>query len=219
MMRIRLAASLWSVAPDALAAEARRLADAGLAHWHWDRADGTLGGAGGFSAAEARALVDSAGGGVTSEAHLMLREPLAELADWLAFCERVVVHVEADRWRDAVARVIAAGAQAAVAISPHTDAASLDLPAGVAVLVMSVQPGHGGAAFRVDAVERVRALSRDGRVEVGVDGGVTAERAAECAGAGARWLVSGTALVGADDPAAFLAAVAELSSPPSGPRA
>lgn len=203
MSGLRVAASLWSVSPERRPAEARRLAEAGVRLWHWDRSDGSTAPAGGFEAAEAANLAALVGG--RSEAHLMLGEPGAELDSWLAFCERIVVHVEVDGWREACDRVRAAGRQVAVAVAPGTDPAAVSAPAGAAVLVMSVVPGHAGTPFDPGAIERVEhwAVSR----EVGVDGGLDLERAGECRRAGARWLVSGTGLTGAEDPRAWLESV------------
>lgn len=156
--------------------------------------------AGGFDAETARRLAEATG--VPSEAHLMVRRPLAELHKWLVFCERVVVHSEAEDWLEAIERIRAAGVHAAVAVSPGSDPLALPLPDGVSVLVMSVEPGHGGSPFREDTPARVRSIV-DGR-EVGVDGGISQERARECVAAGARWIVSGTALLAAVDPREWL---------------
>lgn len=210
---VRIAASLWSVAPARLADEAQRLAAAGLSVWHWDRSDGSIAVAGGFDAETARRLADATR--VPSEAHLMVREPLAELDEWLGFCERIVVHSEAEHWREAITRIRAAGVSAAVAVSPGGDTRALALPHGVPVLVMSVEPGHGGAPFRGDTPSRVRSLA-DER-EVGVDGGVTAESARECIVAGARWIVSGTALLAAVDPREWARSVAGIQRFACGP--
>ncbi len=204
---IRLAGSLWSVAPDDLEREASRLAHAGLRVWHWDRADGTLGVAGGFMASEAHRLAEATG--LASEAHLMLADPLDELDDWLAFCERVVVHVEARGWREALDRIVASGREGAVAISPGTALAGVDVPPSVSVLVMSVHPGQGGGAFLDDTTQRISTLAPSN--SVGVDGGVTIDRARESWAAGARWIVSGTALISAVPPQSWVQSIGELT--------
>lgn len=195
----RVAASLWSVPPHDLEREALRLAAAGLRTWHWDRADGTLGPAGGFEPARARELAELTG--LASEAHLMLADPLPELPAWLEFCELVVVHAEVDAVDEAVRVIRAAGRTPAVAFAPATDPGSRRDDADVAALVMSVEPGHGGGAFLPASLDRIAALAAD-RPLVGVDGGVTAALARDCRAAGAGWIVSGTALLA--DPAAFL---------------
>lgn len=132
----------------------------------------------------------------------MLRDPTAELPDWLAFCDRVVVHVEADNWEAACEVIRDAGAQVAVAVAPTTPPDDVNPPPDAAVLVMSVQPGEAGSVFDADAVARITRWSK--LYEVGVDGGIDLDRAAECTAAGARWLVSGTSLAGAADPHSWL---------------
>lgn len=197
---MRVAASLWSVPPADRPATARRLVESGLRVWHWDRSDGTLAVPGGFTAEAARELGEATG--IASEAHLMLKDPTRELPAWLEFCERIVVHVEADRWRDARDLVRAAGRHPAIAVAPDTAVDGLDLPAGTALLAMSVVPGEAGSPFRQDALGRIAAWA--GRHEVGVDGGVSLAHAHACRAAGARWIVSGTALTSAPDAAAWL---------------
>jgi ribulose-phosphate 3-epimerase len=129
----------------------------------------------------------------------MLADPLPELDDWLVFCELVVVHASSPSATEALARIAAAGVRGALAFSPGE---TLDSVPDVDALVMSVEPGHGGSLFLPGTLPRIAELaSRHDRV--GVDGGVTAERAADARAAGATWIVSGTALLA--DPAAFLA--------------
>lgn len=199
MIAPRVSASLWSVPVADLDREALRLADAGLRTWHWDRADGTLGPAGGFTAAEARRLAELTG--LASEAHLMLADPLAELDEWIEFCEVVVVHASCSGAAEALERVAAAGRRGALAFSPG-DPLEQHAASGIDALVMSVDPGHGGATFLPESLDRIAQLA-PGRERVGVDGGVTADLARDARSAGATWIVSGTALLA--DPPAFLA--------------
>lgn len=198
MIAPRVSASLWSVPTDRLEDEARRLAAAGLRTWHWDRSDGSMAPAGGFTAAGARELARMTG--LASEAHLMLAEPLLELEDWLAFCDVVIVHAAANGVDEALARIAAAGARGAIAYAPG-DAID-DQGRESDALVMSVEPGHGGAVFDPVALERIASLSPR-RPRVGVDGGVTVGTARAAISAGATWIVSGTALIADPDP--FLA--------------
>ena len=70
------------------------------------------------------------------------------------------------------------------------------------LVIMSVNPGFGGPAFiprSVDKVARARALiesHRPGRIELEVDGGVSAKTAPSLAAAGATVLVAGSAVFG-----------------------
>lgn len=210
-MTTRIAGSLWSVRAEHLAREAARLVDAGLEVWHWDRADGTLGPAGGFHANEARALAEATG--IASEAHLMLADPLAELDEWIAFAELVVVHAESPLWREAVDRIIDAGRRAGVAVSPSSGL-PVGLDPGLAVLVMTVAPGHAGGGFLEG---RLDVLADTGSHALrGVDGSVDHRRAVRAREHGANWIVSGTALTSAPDPRAWLDSVRNGQSPRPG---
>lgn len=200
MRGLRVAASLWSVPRHATGSEAARLAAAGISRLHWDAADGTIGPAGGFGAEEAARL--GAATGTVGEAHLMTTDPLPVLDAWLVCCDTVAVHRQAPDWREAVRRIRDAGAAPAVAITAGTELAGLDRSIGV--LVMSVRPGHAGSGFDPAAIGLVREARALGHGLIGVDGSVTAELGRELAAAGAGWLVSGTSLTAAADPAAWL---------------
>jgi len=65
------------------------------------------------------------------------------------------------------------------------------------VLIMSVNPGFGGQAFipaALDKLRDVRALAGARPIDVEIDGGVTAQNAAEVVRAGANVLVAGSAV-------------------------
>lgn len=206
-MTFDVAASLWSTPRDRLDAEAARLAAAGLRRWHWDVSDGRFAAPGGFDPATAARL--TAATGLPGEAHLMLTDPRPALDAWADVCATVVVHVESAGWREAVDHLRARGARPGVAVSPHTPLDALDgLPPDVAVLVMAIVPGQAGSTFLPATTARLDALAgRTGGPDgagLGVDGGVTLAHARRCARHGATWVVSGSALCGAPDPAAWL---------------
>jgi ribulose-phosphate 3-epimerase len=198
-----VAASLWSTPPADLDAEAARLTAAGLRRWHWDVSDGAFAAPGGFDPATVARL--TAATGLPGEAHLMVTDPRPVLDAWADVCGTVIVHAEATGWREAVEHVRARGARAGVALSPGTPLDVLaDLPPDVVVLVMAITPGQAGSTFLPGTPARLDALA--GRhAGLGVDGGVTLDHARECARHGATWVVSGSALCTAPDPAAWLA--------------
>ncbi|MCR1984343.1 hypothetical protein NSA53_19105 [Cellulosimicrobium cellulans] len=208
-VRTRVAASFWSTPRDRVAAEADRLARAGLRTVHWDHTDGRFAAAGGFTAAEAADV--TAGSGLAAEAHLMVEEPLREVDRWTDFCELVVVHAGTRGWRAALDRVRARGARAGVALSPGTGVPSVE--PGTDVLVMSITPGEAGSAFQVDALTTVQQVVGAGH-DVGLDGGVTREIAPRALDAGATWLVSGTDLVASEDPRGWLSAARATGTAP-----
>ena len=149
--------------------------------------------------------------GMFLDVHLMIDKP-ARYID--AFCKAgadlLSVHLEADhptRIADALHAMEANGVKkaAAKAVLPYLE--TLDM-----VLVMTVEPGFGGQKFmesQLDTIREVRGLidRYHPACELEVDGGIapgTAERVIE---AGATVLVAGSAVYGADDPAAAIAAL------------
>ena len=80
------------------------------------------------------------------------------------------------------------------------------------VVVMSVEPGHGGQPFIPTALPKIEAArewveSRGLRADIQVDGGITPENAGQAISAGATVLVAGTAVFRADDPLAAVEAL------------
>ena len=93
------------------------------------------------------------------------------------------------------------GAKAGVVFNPATPLEILEEVVDLVdlVLIMSVNPGFGGQSFirsALSKIERARAvLDQAGSAAVlQVDGGVTAENAADCIAAGATAMVAGTAV-------------------------
>ncbi|MDF2806510.1 MAG: hypothetical protein K0S43_1456 [Cellulosimicrobium sp.] len=211
--RTRVAASFWSTPRDRVAAEADRLARAGLRTVHWDHTDGRFAAAGGFTAAEAAEV--TAGNGLAAEAHLMVEEPLREVDRWTDFCELVVVHAGTRDWRAALDRVRARGARAGVALSPGVEVPEVE--PGTDVLVMSITPGLAGSTFQVDALATVGRVAGPGHA-VGLDGGVTRSIVPHALDAGATWLVSGTDLVASEDPLGWLTVARATEVAPDGTR-
>jgi ribulose-phosphate 3-epimerase len=80
------------------------------------------------------------------------------------------------------------------------------------ILVMSVNPGFGGQAFLPSQLPKIAALRRmidaTGRpIALAVDGGITPATAPQAIAAGADTLIAGTAVFGAPDYAAAIAAL------------
>jgi ribulose-phosphate 3-epimerase len=150
------------------------------------------------------------------DCHLMIEDPdywaprYAELG-----AGSVTLHVEAAASPTGCARNIrAAGARAGLALKPKTKLEDyLDiLDAFDMLLVMTVEPGFGGQSFMADQLPKVRAARRelDKRglaLWLQVDGGVGTDTIEACAEAGADMFVAGSAVYGADDPAAAVAAL------------
>ncbi len=132
-----------------------------------------------------------------------------------AGAESVTFHAEASVAPIHLARELRQrGARAGMAIKPSTAVepyldmlGDLDL-----LLLMTVEPGFGGQSFLDEVLPKIRrareALDGSGvPVALQVDGGITADTILRAAEAGADVFVAGSAVYGADDPAAAIDAL------------
>ncbi|HLP23878.1 MAG TPA: ribulose-phosphate 3-epimerase [Microbacteriaceae bacterium] len=129
----------------------------------------------------------------------------------------VTFHLEASSEPIELARALRArGARAGVAIKPDTplDALVDMLHEFDQVLIMTVEPGFGGQAFRADVLPKLAAarsaIDRSGAaVWLQVDGGISEATIARAAEAGADTFVAGSAVYGAADPELSIARLRE----------
>jgi ribulose-phosphate 3-epimerase len=157
------------------------------------------------------------GAGAMIDVHLMIERPERQIAEFAkAGADNITIHAEATpHLHSAVAAIKDAGCSAGVAICPGTPvellgelADDLDL-----ALCMTVNPGWGGQAFIARSpgkIERLRTLIGS-RPALEVDGGVDVDTAGVCAQAGATVFVAGSAVFGADDPAAAFGEIADAA--------
>ncbi|HSE04893.1 MAG TPA: ribulose-phosphate 3-epimerase [Methylomirabilota bacterium] len=148
------------------------------------------------------------------DVHLMIEEPERWVQTYVkSGADYVTVHVEASPHLERTLTLIReSGARSGVALNPSTppDVLEYVLDDLDLILVMSVNPGFGGQSFIPTAYEkirRLRAVLGDRPVLVSVDGGVKADNAGPLAQAGATVLVAGSAIFGAPDPGAAVAAL------------
>jgi len=150
------------------------------------------------------------------DCHLMIEDPDRWAPAYVeAGAGSVTFHVEAATAPVRLAREIRSlGARAGIGLRPATPIepyADL-LPELDMVLVMTVEPGFGGQKFLdlcLPKIRRARELiaKSGGEVWLQVDGGVSADTIERCAEAGADVFVAGSAVFGADDPAAAVDAL------------
>jgi ribulose-phosphate 3-epimerase len=148
---------------------------------------------------------------VPLDCHLMIEAP----DRWaVEYAERgaanVTIHAEAvDDIPATTAAIRAAGARTGLAVKPATPVERYadDLSRFDLLLLMTIEPGFGGQTFMDEVLPKItaarRLLDRLGLdLWVQIDGGVNRETIERAAAAGVDVFVAGTAVFGADDPAA-----------------
>jgi ribulose-phosphate 3-epimerase len=146
--------------------------------------------------------------GLFFDCHLMMTDPGAYLEAFRrAGADGCTVHVEVGRTAALLAEAKGLGLRAGLAINPETAYEAIDPFLGDAdlILCMTVHPGFGGQSFIADVLPKIartrQELDRRGlSAELEVDGGIDEETAPLVVEAGARVLVAGSAIFGAERP-------------------
>lgn len=150
------------------------------------------------------------------DCHIMTTNPddyLPELAK--AGVNLVTMHIEAipDPTR-AMEMAGVSGLDFGLVINPGTpfEAVAPYVEECDVIVVMSVEPGHGGQVFIPEVLSKVESArewveSHGLKADIQVDGGITPDNAGDAISAGATVLVAGTAVFGAEDPPAAVDAL------------
>ncbi len=136
------------------------------------------------------------------DVHLMI-SPVDDFVPIFAEAGADIITVHPEAGPD-VARTIALikkqGKKAGISLNPGTPPDAVDPVLGEVdlILVMSVNPGFGGQTFIASQLDKIRTLRKridesGRRIDLEVDGGITADTAAQAVAAGADLLVAGTA--------------------------
>ncbi|GHV29887.1 ribulose-phosphate 3-epimerase [Synergistales bacterium] len=149
--------------------------------------------------------------GLFIDVHIMC-EPAERFAEIVipSAPDILTVHAEAARHIHRTLQMIReAGIHPGVSINPGTPVSFIEpvLPLADLVLVMTVNPGFGAQSFIPQAADKLKELVRFRAVHsleylIEVDGGVRADNAASLVAMGCDVLVAGSAVFGAEDPAA-----------------
>ena len=148
------------------------------------------------------------------DVHLMMTNP----DDFISlFAESgansLTVHVETClHLHRTVQEIKKRGVSAGISLNPATSLALLDetLAEVDMILIMTVNPGFGGQAFIPSSLSKIRRLREQltaralSRVEIEVDGGISAANIRQVADAGATVFVAGSAVFDAPDPAEMI---------------
>ena len=161
------------------------------------------------------------GSAVPIDVHLMVKPVDRIVPDFAKAGANIIsFHPEASDHVDRTLGLIREhGCKAGLVFNPATPLSYLDYVIDKVdlILIMSVNPGFGGQKFIPSALAKLREAKR--RIQdsghdiwLEIDGGVKTDNIAEIAGAGADTLVAGSAIFGAGDYVATIAAMrAELA--------
>ncbi len=188
--------------------EAERLSEAGFQALHLDVMDGVFvpNLSYGLSVVKSLRRVTP----LPLDVHLMIANPAQYIEAFRdAGADVITFHAEATSDHAAVLEQIRrTGAAAGIVLNPDTPVS--DIAAVVELcdlaLVMSVQAGFGGQAFRPEALEKFQHFRQLAQARpdliLEIDGGINRETAAQAWRAGAQWLVVGSGIFAHDDYAA-----------------
>lgn len=220
MNKIKVAPSILSADFSAMGEAIKKIEAAGADIVHCDVMDGSFVAPitfGGQMVKNIRKLT-----ALPLDVHLMIEHPQTQIKFFAeAGADIITVHFEACKkisptyLKETLELIKSYGVKCGAVINPDTPAEEIFpvLPLCDMALVMSVFPGYGGQKFIPSSLENVKKL-REYAATIGkkdmpieIDGGVNTQNAKEIIRAGADVLVAGSAVFGAEDMSAAIAAI------------
>lgn len=156
------------------------------------------------------------------DVHLMIEHPKTQIKFFAdAGADIITVHYEAcnkispEYLRETLELIKSYGVKCGAVVNPDTDVEKIFdvFPLCDMVLIMSVFPGYGGQKFIPSALDNVKKAREyaltigKNQMDIEIDGGVTLDNAKTIREAGANVLVAGSAVFGASDKRAAIAAI------------
>lgn len=155
------------------------------------------------------------------DVHLMIVDPDRYISHFKSVGATVLsVHYEAcNHLHRTLSEIRNQGMKAGIALNPHTPVHVLSdiITEADLVCVMSVNPGFGGQRFIEGTYNKISELKemmlrKNSQALIEIDGGVTADNAADLVKAGADVLVAGNTVFSASDPVAMISALKKITS-------
>ena len=207
-MSIIVAPSILAADFSNLAAEVRKVEQAGADWLHCDIMDGHFVDNISFGPMVVEVIRKQTK--LPLDVHLMIEHADHYVPRFLkAGANSITVHIESESKHDVdktLQQIRDAGCRVGLTLNPATSFDLLEpfLDKIDMLLVMTVHPGFGGQAFRAEQMEKVKRAAewnktRDREINIEVDGGINAETARVAIQSGANILVAGTSVFGAPD--------------------
>lgn len=199
---------MYKLAPSILAADfsnlgrdVKKIENAGVEYLHIDVMDGIYVPTISFGAPIIRSLRKVSS--LVFDVHLMIEDPIRLIDEFVeAGADIITVHAEACiHLHRTITAIKEKGVKVGVSLNPSTPLSVLEyvLDELDMVLLMSVNPGYGGQRFLPLTIEKIKSLKemideKNLKVDIEVDGGLSADNVHLVLDAGANVIVAGTAV-------------------------